>query len=77
MSRATRCSPSTVHVIIKRWKNEATLEKCPKPGRPRKLTVKEIRYVLLSLKRDCRITNEALVNRLGGKISRTTIRRVF
>ncbi|KAM5529777.1 hypothetical protein FOXYSP1_17621 [Fusarium oxysporum f. sp. phaseoli] len=77
MSRATRCSPSTVHDIVKRWKNEATLEKRAKPGRLRKLTVKEIRYVLLSLKRDRRITNEALVNRLGGKVSRTTIGRVF
>jgi hypothetical protein len=44
---------------------------------PRKLTVQEIRYVLVSLKRDRRITYESLLSHLGANISRTTIRRVI
>jgi hypothetical protein len=43
----------------------------------KKLTVQQIRYVLISLKRDRRITYESLVNYLGSEVSRTTIRRAI
>lgn len=71
------CSPSVVYKIVQRWKTQRTLDKKRRPGRPKKLTVQQIRYVLVSLKRDRRITYESLVNYLGGHISRTTIRRVI
>ena len=71
------CSPATIFNIYQCWKTHRTLDKKPKSGHPRKLTVQQIRYVLISLKRDRRITYESLVNYLGGKISRTTIRRVI
>jgi hypothetical protein len=45
-------------------------------GRPKKLTVREIRLIWISIKRDRRITYESLVNCMGGKISRSTLRRV-
>lgn len=72
-----KCSPATIFNIYQRWKTQRTLDKKPKSGRPKKLTVQQIRYVLVSLKRDRRITYESLVNYLGGNISRTTIRRVI
>jgi transposase len=72
VARDAKCSPGAVHRIFQRWKNDKILDKLPRSGRPRKLTVKETRYVLVSLQRDRRITYEALVNRLGGKISRST-----
>jgi transposase len=71
------CSPAAVFNIFQRWKKDQTLDRKPRSGRPKKLTVQQIRYVLLSLKRDRRITYESLVNFLGGQVSRTTIRRVI
>ncbi|KAM5527796.1 hypothetical protein FOXYSP1_19669 [Fusarium oxysporum f. sp. phaseoli] len=71
------CSPAAIFNIFQRWKAHQTLDKKSRSGRPRKLTVQQIRYVLVSLKRDRRITYESLVNYLGGEISRTTIRRVI
>jgi transposase len=45
-----RCSPSTVYDIFQRWKTQRTLDKKRRPGRPQKLSLQQIRYVLLSLK---------------------------
>ncbi|KAJ0135680.1 Flavin-containing monooxygenase ustF2, partial [Fusarium oxysporum f. sp. albedinis] len=56
-----------------RWITQRTLDKKPKSGRPRKLKVQEIRYVLVSLELDRRITCESLVNLMGGQVSRNTI----
>ncbi|KAJ9413025.1 hypothetical protein QL093DRAFT_2527090 [Fusarium oxysporum] len=77
VAQEARCSPQTISNIVQRWKTLQTLDKKPRSGRPRKLTIQQIRYVLISLKRDRRITYEKLVNFLGGHISRTTIRRVI
>jgi transposase len=71
------CSPAAIFKIFQRRKTHQTLDKKSRSGRPRKLTVQQIRYVLISLKRDRRITYEMLVNFLGGEISRTTLRRVI
>jgi DNA-binding Lrp family transcriptional regulator len=49
------CSPAAVFNIFQRWKKDQTLDRKPRSGRPKKLTVQQIRYVLLSLKRDRRI----------------------
>jgi transposase len=74
---AAKCSLGSVHYILQRWKTQRTLDKKPRSGRPKELTAQQIRYVLISLKRDGRITYESLVNYLGAPISRTTIRRVI
>jgi transposase len=72
-----RCSPQAVSNIVQRWKNQRTLDNKPRSGRPSKLSFQQIRYILISLKRDRRITYEALTNYLGGQVSRTTIRRAI
>ncbi|PCD22029.1 hypothetical protein AU210_015831 [Fusarium oxysporum f. sp. radicis-cucumerinum] len=38
------CSPATIFNIYQRWKTHRTLDKKPKSGRPRKLTVQQIRW---------------------------------
>jgi transposase len=70
-------SPSTVYQIVQRWKTQRTLTQKPRSGRPKKLTVRQIRLMLITLKRDRRITYEGLVNYLGGRISRSTLRRAI
>lgn len=72
-----KCSPGTVFNIFQRWKSQRTLDKRPRSGRPKKLTVQQIRYVILTLKRDRKVTYKSLVNHLGEQISRSTIRRVI
>ena len=70
-----KCSPQSVANIFQRWKTQHSLDKKPRPGRPRSLSFRQIQYVLVSLKRDRCITYESLVNFLGAQVSRTTIRR--
>jgi transposase len=70
-------SPSTVHQIVQRWRTQRTLAQKRCTGRPRKLTVRQIRWLLLMIKRDRRITYDSIINYLGGHISRSTIRRVI
>jgi transposase len=70
-----RCSPQAVSNIVQRWKSQRTLDNKPRSGRPKKLSFQQIRYILVSLKRDRRITYEALTNYLDSQVSRTTIRR--
>jgi transposase len=72
-----KTSPSTVHQIVERWKSQRTLAQKRRTGRPKKLTVRQIRWLLLMIKRDRRITYDSIINYLGGQISRSTIRRVI
>jgi transposase len=76
VAKDAKTSPSTVHQIVQRWKTQRTLTQLRRTGRPKKLTVREIRLILITLKRDRRITHESLVNYLGGKCSRETLRRI-
>jgi len=69
-------TPSTIFGIYQRWKHNKTIERKPNRGRKPKLTKAEIKYVILSLKRDRRITYDALVGVVGGKVSRSTIKRI-
>ncbi|KAM5527770.1 hypothetical protein FOXYSP1_19643 [Fusarium oxysporum f. sp. phaseoli] len=75
VARDAKCSPSTVYDFVQRWKKERTLQKRKRPGHPRELTSKKIRYLLVSIKRGRRIQYESLVNLLGRNLYRQTIRR--
>lgn len=75
VAAAFNTSPSTTHRIFKRWKEDATLENKPRSGRPPKLTEAEKRYIVLLVKRNRSITYSALIGAMGGRISRSTIRR--
>ena len=77
VAKDAKTSPSTVYQIVQRWRTQRTLAQKRRTGRPKKLTVREIRMILITLKRDRRITYESLVNYLGGKVSRKTIRRII
>ncbi|KAJ0125720.1 Uncharacterized protein HZ326_31175 [Fusarium oxysporum f. sp. albedinis] len=70
----SRCRESVRHYVYSRWKSQRTLAQKRRTERLKKLTVRKIRLILISLKRDRKVTYESLVNYLGGKISRTTIR---
>lgn len=70
-------SPSTTHAIFKGWKNEQTLEIKPRSGRPSKLTKSENKYIILLTKRNRKITYAALVGAMGGRVSKTMIRRAI
>ena len=75
VAAAFNTSLLTTHRIFKRWKEDATLENKPRSGRPPKLTEAEKRYIVLLVKRNRSITYSALVGAIGGRISRSTIRR--
>jgi transposase len=77
VAKDAKTSPSTVDQIVQRWNSQRTLAQEQRPRRPKKLTVREIRMILITLKQDGRITYELLVNYLGGKISRETLRRII
>ena len=75
VAAAFNTSPSTTHRIFKRWKEDATLENKPRSGRLLKLIEAEKRYIVLLVKRNRSITYSALIGAMGGRISRSTIRR--
>jgi transposase len=77
VAREARCSPQTVTSIYQRWINEQSLDKKCRSGRPRKLSFRQIQYLLISLKRDRRVTYQALTNFLGTQVSQLTIRRTI
>lgn len=70
-------SPSTAHDIFKRWKTNQTFESKPRKGRPKKLTPAEVRYITIIIKTDRRITWNALVGAMNGRISRRTLQRAL
>jgi transposase len=45
-----KTSPSIVHQIVERWKSQRTLAQKRRTGRPKKLTVRQIRWLLLIIK---------------------------
>ena len=63
-------------IFINAGKKDGTYERRPRQGRPHKVTKSEIKYVILLIKRDHRITYDALVGSMGDKVSRTTIKRI-
>ena len=70
-----KTTPSTTHAIFKRWKKDHTLENKPRKGRPHKLTKREIRYIILLIKKQRKITWKALIGSMGGKVTRRTLQR--
>jgi transposase len=47
-----KTTPSTVYQIVQRWRTQRTLAQKRRTGRPKKLTVRQTRLILISLKRD-------------------------
>jgi transposase len=70
-------SPSTAHAIFKRWKNDHTVDPKPRKGRPKKLTPAEVRYITIMIKKNRRITWNALVGAMNGQVSRRTLQRAL
>jgi transposase len=72
-----KTSPSTTHAIFKRWRNDQSLEIKPHIGRLSKLTKVEKKYIILLTKWNKKITYKALIGAMGGRVSKSTIRRVL
>ena len=70
-----KTTPSTTYAIFKRWKEHKSLENKPRKGRPQKLTKSEIRYIILLIKKQRKITWKALIGSMDGKVTRRTIQR--
>jgi transposase len=68
-------TPSTTYKIFKRWKTTQSIENKKRSGRPPKLTMAEKRYIIIMLKKNHKITYDALVGAMGGRVSKSTIRR--
>ena len=77
VAQTYKCSPSTAHSIFKRWNNAKSFENKPRSGRPKKLTPSAVIYITLMIKKDRRITRNALVGAMDGRISKSTIRRAL
>lgn len=77
VAREFNTQHTTVSRIYQRWNDERTLQNKPRKGHPRKLTDQEILYITILLKRDRKITWDALVGAMDGRVSARTIRRAL
>lgn len=67
--------PSTVNYIIKRFKEENSIENAPRTGRPPKISERGQRYLLREIKKNRRQTLMNLTESTGLEVSPSTLRR--
>ncbi|KAM7191973.1 hypothetical protein V8F20_009097, partial [Naviculisporaceae sp. PSN 640] len=58
---------------VERWNTAQTFESAPKPGRPEALTDAEKEHII----QNQHLTQRTLMEQVGGKVSKTTIKRVL
>lgn len=66
-------SRHAVKHAVERWNTAQTFESAPKPGRPQALTDAEKDMII----QNRHLTQKTLLNQVGGKVSKTTIKRVL
>ncbi|KAK4207956.1 Transposase-domain-containing protein [Rhypophila decipiens] len=66
---------SSIAATLEHWKNHHTFESKPKSGRTPALTRAEKRYIVNLAKRNRDISQKALVNAVGKKITYSTVKR--
>lgn len=67
----------TVLRILKKYKEEGTLEPKTSPGRPRKLDDRDVRSVVSVLNKNRRATLSEITNSIPAKVSKATVRRAL
>lgn len=77
VARQFRVHPSIISRIWSRYKTTKSIENKPRSGRPMKLTDTEKRHVIITAKRNRKITWKTLSNSVGGKVSKSTLRRTL
>lgn len=61
IAKEFNCSKSAAYKIYQRWQNDNRITSKPRKGRPTKLTKAERKHIVLLLKRDRKITWDAIV----------------
>lgn len=72
-----RVHPATISRIWKRYQTTGSIENKPRSGRPNKLTETEKHHVIITAKRNRKITWNSLMKVVPTKISRQTLRRTI
>ena len=68
---------STVHFVIKRYKDSGSTENKTRSGRPKKLTERDCRHILRNLKKDRRAILQDITNEIPLNVSSSTIRHML